>query len=116
MNQLIKVLLVGIVMSSTVLIASGNHSHNNGHSHHAVSKEVIIKKANQKLLTLVKNKKLPKSWLKSSILAMKKKQFNQHKEWVISYENSKITNVKKRVLYIFVNLHAKVTGANYTGN
>ena len=42
--------------------------------------------------------------------------FNKSTEWVISFGNDYLKDVEKQILYIFINMDGKVTGANYTGN
>ena len=44
-----------------------------------------------------------------------KKKFHHSMEWVVSFKNEKITDKTKQTLYIFVNMHGEITGANYSG-
>lgn len=119
MKTLIKATAVTLALSFTTLYASGSHSHNgeNGHSHTQVeaSKVSIEKTATLELRRLVQNKKINKSWLKTPIETLQKKQFHHNVEWVASFKNKEIKDKTKQTLYIFVSLYAKVTGANYTG-
>jgi hypothetical protein len=97
--------------------AGHDHSHDHGHDHaqKELSKDLAQKKANEKIKQLVEIKKIEKSWLKAPVLASNKKKFSGHLEWVISYKNESIKESKKQVLYIFVNMHGKITGSNYSG-
>ena len=121
MNTLIKTTLMTTALTSGTLYAGSGHSHSNegghGHSHtqEEVSKEDIQKTANQQLMQLVGNGKINKSWSDTPILNMKKKKFHHNIEWVVSFRNKESKDKTKQILYIFVSLYGKVTGANYTG-
>ena len=65
---------------------------------------------------LINDGKIERSWAKSSIIDSEKKIFNKNVEWVVSFGNDYLNDVEKQILYIFVNMDGKVTGANYTGN
>jgi len=117
MKRLIKATVVTLALGLTSVYASGSHSHGNGHSHthKEVSQKTIKGQANNVLLGLIKKGKINNSWLNAPIKDMKKKQFHHNMEWVVSYENKKVTNKEKQTLYIFVSLIGKITGANHSG-
>ena len=117
MKTLIKATVVTLALSLTTLYAGSGHSHDGGHSHSQVkvNQEVVKKQANKELTRLVKSGKVDNSWSNTPIKDMKKKQFHHNTEWVVSYENKRITNKAKQTLYIFVSLTGKITGANHTG-
>lgn len=113
MSKLIKMFITTILISCGLnpLFAHGNHSKSP-----LVIKEITIQKiAIKKVATLVKSKKIHKSWLDSSIIDTEQKDFNEQEEWVVSFGNDQIENVEKKILYIFVTLEGEVTGANYSG-
>ncbi|EDZ62005.1 hypothetical protein SMGD1_0074 [Sulfurimonas gotlandica GD1] len=119
MKTLIKATAVTLALSFTTLYAGSGHSHDGEHGHsHAqakVSQSVVKKQANQGLTRLIQSGKVEKSWSNIPIKDMNKKQFHHNMEWVVSYENKKITNKTEQTLYIFVSLTGEITGANYTG-
>jgi len=71
--------------------------------------------AKGKVVSLIVAKKIDESWKEPYITSTKKKEFNDIPEWV-GFENGKIEDKSKQILYIFLTLEGKVTGANYTGN
>lgn len=117
MKKLVKSTALTLALSLTTLYAGSGHSHEQGHTHtqKKVTKSSIEKISKQKLMKLLKSKKIDQSWLNTSILDIKKKKFNSKYEWVVTYHNKNIKNKDKQTLYIFVNEYGKVTGANYTG-
>ena len=122
MKTLITTAALTLALTSTTLFASGSHSHSHdgghGHSHTkaVVSKKDIATTAKQELSRLVEGEKIERSWADSTVKGMKKKQFHNSIEWVVSFENSAVEDKDKQTLYIFVSLYGKVTAANFTGN
>ena len=121
MRKLFKSILLSAVMvcSTTSLYAGSGHDHSghgHNHAHKNISKAEAERIAEKKLAVLVDAQKIPKSWAKLAVLDVKKKQFKYSKEWLIRFQNTKITNKEEQIIYIFVNLYGEVTGANYTGN
>lgn len=117
MKKLIKISLTTAILACSFnpLYAGGNHDDGHKHSQKELSKDLAQKEAYKKVQKLVDIKKIEQSWLKAPILDAKKKKFNDHFEWVVSYQNKNIKDTKKQTLYVFVNMHGKITGANYSG-
>lgn len=101
-----------LTLGFTPLAAHGSHTHKSSEIPEAKVKDI----ANAYVDKLVNDAKIERSWLKSSIIGSQKKLFNKHTEWVISFGNDYLKDVEKQILYIFINMDGKVTGANYTGN
>ena len=102
-----------ITFGFTPLIAHGGaHTHKSSE----IPEEKIKDIATAYMNKLVNESKIERSWLKSSIIDSEKKLFNKSTEWIISFGNDYLKDVEKQILYIFVNMDGKVTGANYTGN
>ncbi len=116
MKHFIKTTIITAGLSLTPLFAGAGHSHSEG-GHHQQELEVsnIKDTAKQHLLQLIKDKKLDNSWSDISVEDAKKKQFGHHTEWAVSFKNSEVKDANKQTLYIFVSLHGKITGANFTG-
>lgn len=101
-----------ITFGFTPLFAhGGTHTHKSSEIPQAKVKDIATAYMNK----LVDESKIERSWLKSSIIDSEKKIFDKKTEWVISYGNDYIKDVEKQILYIFVDMKGKVTGANYTG-
>ena len=96
----------------TPLAAHGSHTHQSSE----IPEEKIKDIAGAYVEKLVYDSKIERSWLKSSVIDSEKRLFNKSTEWVISFGNDYLKNVEKQILYIFINMDGKVTGANYTGN
>ena len=94
------------------------NAHGGAHTHESSEiPEIKVKEiAGAYVEKLVNERKIERSWLKSSVVDSQKKIFNKSTEWVISFGNDYLKDVEKQILYIFINMDGKVTGANYTGN
>lgn len=120
MKTLMKTTLFTILLAFgfNPLYAGGGHDHGaHGHSHDkaTLSKVKAEKLALKNLSQLVSSGKVDKSWSDKSIFKIEKKKFHHSMEWVVSFKNEKITDKTKQMLYIFVNMHGEITGANYSG-
>ncbi|MEN8303599.1 MAG: DUF6488 family protein [Campylobacterota bacterium] len=113
-----KLFKITIFMLLLTFLSAGLFAHGGAHTHKSSEvpevkvKEIAIAYVNK----LVSEGKIERSWLKSSIINSEKKIFNKNVEWVISFGNDYLKDVEKQILYIFVDMDAEVTGANYTGN
>ena len=85
-----------------------------GHSH-TVSDGTIKMNAKKHLQRLASKQKIESSWSDAKFVAMKK-QGIVSKEWVVSYQNDKISDTNKKVIYVYLTTYGKVKGANYQGN
>ena len=95
--------------------AGSGHSHGHGHSHEPVNQATANLKAKKIVLNLIKQKVINKSWESTTVSSSEKKVFNGKQEWVVSFVNKKIADIKKRKLYIFLSLTGGYIAANYTG-
>ncbi|WP_415397283.1 DUF6488 family protein [Sulfurimonas sp. CS5] len=118
MKILIKTALIAVLVASTSLFASSEHSHaEHGHSHEqkVVSEDNIKEIAKQKVNSLVKQKKIAKSWKNTPVDKMEISKVNYKKDWVVSFKNTKLAKKSRQTLYIFVSRNGMIKGANYTG-
>jgi hypothetical protein len=103
------------------LHAGGGHDHGpNGHSHEAIqeqaSKSAVISSANKHIQQLIKANKIDVSWQGCAPVKTEQKRFNDaNLEWVLTYQNKKVTDPAKQNLYVFVDLYGKVKAANHSG-
>ena len=115
MKRLLKI--VAFIALLTIGISTlSAHGGGSTHKHEGISEAKIKSIASEHMLKLINEKKVDKSWSKSSIINSEKKIFNKKVEWVVSFGNDYLSNVEKQILYIFVSQDGKITGANYTGN
>ena len=114
-----KALLSGFIFllaSFTVMAGSGHdHGHGHGHSHGPVDKDMAVKKATRIVNSLAARKTIEKSWGNIKVNSIEKKKFKGKMEWVATFVNDKVADVKKRKLYIFLTLGGDYIAANYTG-
>lgn len=114
MKILIKTALIAVLVASTLLYAGSEHSHAE-HGHSIVSEDNIKEIAKQKVNTLVKQKKIAKSWKNTPVDKMEVSKLNYKKDWVVSFKNTKLAKKSRQTLYIFVSRNGIIEGANYTG-
>ena len=115
MKRLLKI--VAFIALLTIGISTlSAHGGGSTHKHEGISEAKIKSIASEHMLKLINEKKVDKSWSKSSIINSEKKIFNKNVEWVVSFGNDYLSNVEKQILYIFISMDGKITGANYTGN
>ena len=105
-----KTLTTTLVLSSllflipiTVMAGSG---HEHGHSHAPAAP------VNQ--LTAEKNK-VDNSWSTIKASSVEQKLLNGRSEWLVIYDNEKITELDKKKLYVFLTIEGEYIAANYTG-
>lgn len=118
MKKLVKIILLATVMLCGInpLYAGVGHNHSgHGHSHVSITKAEVERIAEEQIASLVYEGRLPRSWLKVDSLDAKKKQLKYSTEWLIRFQNTKIKDIKKEIIHVFVNLSGEVTGVNYTG-
>jgi len=120
MKILIKTALVTALVASTSLFAGSGHSHGeHGHSHaqeqKAVSEADIKEIALEKVNSLVRQKKIAKSWANSPVDKLEISKVNYKKDLVVSFKNAKVADKSRQTLYVFVSKSGMIKGANYTG-
>lgn len=93
---------------------NGGHS-NHGHSHGPVDSNSVKTKAVRMLDNLVNKGVIDKSWRGTQAAEVSKKTFSKGEEWVVSFNNDKISDKEKQTLYIFFSLDGHYIAANYSG-
>ncbi len=125
MKIFIKVMFLAMILSFTVLFAENNHNKEHNHNEHescnhdtlqkGISNNSVKEIAIAEVKRLALNKKIPKSWKYMPVAKMGKTHYGDTNDWVVVFNNPKIKKTKKQNLYIFINIHGKIRGANYTG-
>ena len=113
----LKTILLGLTMGlfSMAAIAGGGHDHGHGHSHSPVNQVTAKEKATKIVANFIKQKTIGESWRSIPVKSVEKKTFKGKQEWVVSFINEKVTDTKKRKLFIFLTLSGECISANYTG-
>lgn len=96
------------------ILAGSGHDHD--HSHAPVTQVQADKVASDIVLQLAEKSKIDASWKTVQINKSLKKKFGNNLEWVISFNNEKISDPTKQTLYIFLTLSGEYLAANYTGD
>ena len=116
----LKIVPIAFLLSlfSATVMAGGGHDHGHGHSHsHTPVNQTTAKTNATKIIaSLVKRKKLDKSWSSIAASSVEKKTFKGKQEWVAVFVNDKISDADKRKLYVFLTLGGDYIAANYTGD
>ena len=110
-----------LALSPAVLFAGKDHDHGHddghghSHSHDPVSQSQAEKTALKSVGQLVKKGKIDNSWSSVTVAKSEKKKFGKNMEWVVSFNNKKISDTSKQTLYVFLSLTGEYIAANYTG-
>ena len=103
-----KILATTLVLSSLLfgapVIAGSDHDHGHSHAYSPVDKETVEKNAVKVKDALVESKKIDKSWASIAASSSEKKIVNGGPEWLVIFNNEKITNTDKQKFYIFMTL------------
>ncbi len=112
--KLFKIAIFTLLLTfgTVPLAAHGSHTHKSSEIPEAKIKDI----ASAYVDKLINDGKIERSWSKSSIINSEKKKFNKNEEWIVSFGNDYLKDVEKQILYVFISMNGKITGANYTGN
>lgn len=112
--KFITSVLIALAITTTSLIA---HSHSGGHSHkkEPIDKATAEKKSLKILNNFIEKKVIDESWEGIEVESSYTEMFQGHKEWVVTFKNDKIKDVKKQKLYVFWTITGKYVAANHTG-
>lgn len=106
-------LVIGILLfgSSTALGGPG-HGHSHGPKIGSDKAKVI---ATQTVGQLVKKGKLDTTWKKTKANEPTKESFGHGPEWVVTVDNPRAKDKKKKRLFVFISTEGEVLGSNFTG-
>ncbi|MDF1555382.1 MAG: DUF6488 family protein [Deferrisomatales bacterium] len=87
-----------------------------GHSHGApISGEQAAVNAAKVVEYLADKGKIDPTWREVGANEAQQKKQAKGTEWVVSFDNPKITDPEKKTLYVFLTLQGDYVAANYTG-
>jgi transposase len=116
MTKLFSILIcTALMFNSSVILAHGDEEHSHGHEKaiDAAKAQAIAKKA---VLETANKGKIEYSWTSAKANKPTTKDFGHGKEFVVTFDNAKAKDAKKRKLFVFVSSAGKVLGLNFTGN
>jgi len=91
------------------------HDHGHSHSHDPVDQGQAEKLAAKSVAMLVGKGKIAGSWKSAAVAKSEKKKFGNRTEWVVSFQNDKVSDSTKKTLYVFLTLTGDYVAANFTG-
>jgi len=118
MRNLSTALLVSSLLFASPVMAGAGHDHGSGghsHSQGPVSSDVAVKRATDKVKSIVESGKIDKSWADVKATGATQKTFGGETEWVVTFKNDKVSDVAKQTLYLFYTVDGMYIAANFTG-
>ncbi|MFK5969658.1 MAG: DUF6488 family protein [Candidatus Marithrix sp.] len=109
----VSLTIAGEYIAVNYIPADAGHGHS--HAQAPVNQQVAEKKADEIIASLVERKKVDKSWASIKASSVEKKMLNGHSEWVVIFNNEKITDIDKQKLYVFLTIGGEYIAVNYTG-
>jgi hypothetical protein len=115
MNARAALLSVALAsLSGQSALAHGNHKHQTAQAE--LGEEQAKARAQQELERLISIQKLEASWKESGQLkGVEKKGTGPAWEWLATFENPKVADKSKKVLYVFLKPTGEFVAANFTG-
>ena len=111
----IQAIIFSILFSILPVAVWAGAGHDHGHSHHPVSQNKAEEIATKRMIQLVEKGKIDSSWKSVKVASSEKKKFGKKMEWVVTFNNKKISDASKQTLYIFLTLSGDYLAANFTG-
>jgi len=118
MRNLSIFIFITTLLACPPAIAGPDHEHGHEHKHASkpVSSAVAIENATTKVQQLVKTGKIDSTWSGIKANKAEQKTYEKGPEWVVTFNNKKLSDKSKQTLYLFFTLSGHYIAANYTGN
>lgn len=116
MKHLTIALLLSLLFFVTPVLAGSGHSHGPSQKQTPISIEAAASRASEIVKTLASDGKIDATWVGLKESKVEQKTFNQGPEWVVIYQNEKISSVSEQTLYLFLTLSGEYIAANYSGS
>lgn len=113
MKHIVIRFLLCILFCSAPLIAM---AHGDGHSHEPLSSSEAKLKAAEKLNQLAASGKIDASWANVKASGIEQKAPDFAMEWVVFFENKKISDPTHQTLYLFFSLDGDYITLSHDGN
>ena len=111
----IQIIILTLLLSIFPLTVIAGADHDHGHSHDPVSQLTAEETAIKIVIRMADEGKIDKTWNSVGVAKSEQKEFSGHKEWVISFRNTNISDSSKQMLYVFLSLTGDYIAANYSG-
>ena len=111
----IQALVFTLALSLFSFTALAGAGHDHSHSNAPISQDEAKVIATKAVASLVEKSKIEKSWQSVKAAQVEKKTFKGNPEWVVTFNNSEVSDPTKRTLYVFLTLGGEFIAANHTG-
>lgn len=120
MYKLLQTSLIILALTSLTLTAGKSHAQIDHHGHKHKTKPIdragAEKKASEMKDKFIEKKVIDKSWKDIKVDTSYTEMYDGKEEWVITFKNDKIKDVKKQKLYVFLKIDGRYIAANFTGD
>ena len=114
MNIKAFIFALSLILSPLTVLAGGGHGHSHG-SDLIIPQSQAESVAAGRVMMLVEQEKVDKSWGSATISSAEKKMNGNQTEWLITFKNSQASDSAKGTLYIFLSSTGDYIAANFTG-
>jgi len=109
--KIILITLLSLFISAPAMAGPGNDDgHGHSHSQGPVSSNEAIKRATKKVIQMAKAGKIDSLWSTTKASAAEQKTYAKGPEWVITFNNDKISDTTKQTLYMFFSQIGRASG------
>lgn len=105
-----------LIAATSPSFAHGDKKHSHEHEHKKITPEKAQAIATKAVSDTANKGKLEQSWAAIKPNKPTMKDFGHGKEYIVTFDNAAIKDVKKKKLYVFVSSTGKPLGLNFTGN
>ncbi len=115
MKAIITICVLSSLLFGAPAMAGSGHDHGHSHAHDPVNKATAEKNASDIIASLLMKNIIENSWASIKATSVEKKAINGSQEWVVIFNNEKISDKEKQTLYVFLSIAGEYIAANYTG-
>lgn len=119
MYKLLQRSLIIAALTILTLTAGNSHAEINHHGHNHKTEPIDRAAAETKAIEMknkfIKKKVIDESWKDIKVDTSYTEMYDGKEEWVITFKNDEIKDVKKQKLYVFLKIDGKYIAANFTG-
>ncbi len=109
------ILSLTLMLSPLAAIAGGGHDHGHTHGSTVITQNKAESIATGRVMTLVEQGKIDASWKSATIVKSQNKMNGEQAEWVVTFNNTQVSDPAKDTLYIFLSTTGDYIAANFTG-
>lgn len=111
----IQTLVFTLVLNLFSFTAMAGAGHDHSPSNAPVSQDKAKVIATKIVAGLAAKNKIEKSWESAKAAQVKKKTFKGNTEWVVTFNNSEVSDPAEGTLYVYLTLGGEYIAANHTG-